>query len=142
MVSGEAGIRAFLFFETIRISSPVSPRTFFVSLFDALRACRFVAEAVISCRACLDAPIFLPLTREDLGVKKRVNVLGVTVGFFLGLLEPSSPGSGRGGEDGNRLPGVKLLSESAMVCGEIGSSPAIITVYQTLNKRKLKQNLD
>ena len=44
-----------------------------------------MAEAVRSRKTFLDAPSFLPLDRDDRGVKKRVNVRGVTVGRFLGL---------------------------------------------------------
>lgn len=40
----------------------------------------------MSLNACLAALILLLLPTEDLGVKKRVKVLGVTVGPFLGLL--------------------------------------------------------
>ena len=40
----------------------------------------------MSLNACLDAPIRPPRSRDDLGVKKRVNVLGVIVGALRGLL--------------------------------------------------------
>ena len=57
-----------------------------VSFVGVLRRLRFDAEAVMSLNACLDAPIRPPRSRDDLGVKKRVNVLGVIVGALRGLL--------------------------------------------------------
>ena len=48
---------------------------------------RLVPEAVMSLNACLDAPILDPRPSEDLGVKKRVNLFGVTVGDCLRLVE-------------------------------------------------------
>lgn len=57
-----------------------------VSFVGVLRLLRFEAEAVMSLNACLDAPIRPPLSKEDFGVKNRVNVLGVIVGALRGLL--------------------------------------------------------
>ena len=57
-----------------------------VSFVGVLRRARFDAEAVMSLKACLDAPIRPPRSRDDLGVKKRVKVRGVIVGALRGLL--------------------------------------------------------
>lgn len=65
------------------------------------RCGRFEAEAVISRSACLDAPTLLSLLRDDFGVKKRLNVRGVTFGPFLGFSEHwLLLARGRRGEDG------------------------------------------
>ena len=86
-------------------------------------------EAVISFNACLEAPTFLPLSKEDLGVKKRVKVLGVTVGFFFGFplvvswdwLEGK-----RGGDDGRVESGVEFLVLRGRSGGLLGKIAAIV----------------
>lgn len=55
---------------------------------------------MISRSACLDAPTLLSLLRDDFGVKKRLNVRGVTFGPFLGFSEHWLLVRGRRGEDG------------------------------------------
>lgn len=73
------------------------------------RWARFKAEAVISRSACLDAPTLLSLFRDVFGVKKRLNVLGVTFGPLLGFSEHWLLG-GRRGEDGGCGSDCGMLS--------------------------------
>ena len=46
---------------------------------------RLVADAVMSLKARLEAPILLPLEREARGVKNLAKDFGVTVGLAFGL---------------------------------------------------------
>lgn len=76
---------------------------------------RFEAEAVISRSACLDAPALLSLLRDDFGVKKRLNVRGVTLGPFLGFSEHwLLVVGGRRGDDGGGGSDCKLLLSSLL----------------------------
>lgn len=81
------GLGIFLF----RVVAPALPFRLLsyiciVSFVGVLRPLRFDACAVISLNARLDAPIRPPRSKEDLGVKKRVNDLGVIVGGLRCLL--------------------------------------------------------
>lgn len=78
---------------------------------------------MISLKACRDAPIFLPLPRDDLGVKKRVKVLGVTVDRLLGFPEHGLLGVGSDGEDGGFSSPFGLLLVSVS-CDEEASDEA------------------
>lgn len=91
MTSGEvSGEKRALFFEDVWISakpilsSPSRAGVFFPSCSPRVNL-RFEAAAVNSLSARLETPALLTLPAKDLGVKKRVNVRGVTVGFRLGL---------------------------------------------------------
>ena len=53
----------------------------------------------MSLKACLDAPMRPPRSREDLGVKNRVKDLGVIVGALRGLLRDSLPRLGSTGDE-------------------------------------------
>ena len=76
---------------------------------------RFEAEAVISRSTCLDAPALLSLLKDDFGVKKRLNVRGVTLGPFLGFSEHwLLVVGGRRGEDGGGGSDCKLLLSSPL----------------------------
>lgn len=65
---------------------------------------------MISRSACLDAPTLLSLLRDDFGVKKRLNVRGVTFGPFLGFSEHWLLVRGRRGEDGGGGSDCGILS--------------------------------
>ena len=91
MASGEvSGEKRPLFFEDVWISAkpissfPSRSGASFPSCSSGVNL-RFEAAAVNSLRARLETPAFLTLPVKDLGVKNRVNVRGVTVGFRLGL---------------------------------------------------------
>ena len=86
VTSTESGILRFLLFDSPRTFSPSSLNICMVSFVGVLRLLRFDAEAVMSLKACLDAPIRPPRSRDDLGVKNRVKLLGVIVGGLRGLL--------------------------------------------------------
>ena len=65
---------------------------------------------MISRSACLDAPTLLSLFRDDFGVKKRLNVRGVTFGPFFGFSEHwLLVVGGRRGEDGRGGSDCELL---------------------------------
>ena len=64
-----------------------------------LRLLRLEAAAVMSLKACLDAPILPPRLREDFGVKKRVKDLGVIVGGLRCLLPGWLLDTGSTGEE-------------------------------------------
>lgn len=140
VVSGETG--TFLFFVEVPLRPPSSLSIFsiesFLGVFHCGRTMRFEAEAVISLKVCLDAPIFLPLPSDDLGVKKRVKVLGVTVGRFLGLPEHGLLEIGRsGGESGSWLI-FGLLLVVSMACENEGSWSTILRKI----KHSMAQNLN
>ena len=99
VTSTESGIFRFLLFEPPTIPSSSSLNICTVSFVGVLRPLRFEAEAVISLNACLDAPIRPPRSREDLGVKNRVKVLGVIVGGLRGLLPCCFLGLGSTGDE-------------------------------------------
>ena len=74
------------FFKACSTSSSPSKNMLIRSLVGVRRpGLRFAADAVISLKACLEAPIFPPRGRDDRGVKNLVKVLGVTVGRALSL---------------------------------------------------------
>ena len=63
----------------------------------------------MSLNACLEAPIRPPRSREDLGVKNRVKVLGVIVGAFRGLLPFCLPRLGSAGEERRFSPLIEVI---------------------------------
>ena len=67
---------------------------------------------MISLNICLEDPKFLSLPIDDRGVKKRVKVLGVTVGFFLGLWESWLLERGSNGDDSGDCSCVGFSFES------------------------------
>lgn len=91
----------------------------------------------MSRNACLDAPIIVPLSRDDLGVKKRVKVLGVTVGFFLGLLEPWLLVTGKTGEEGGGSSGTGVVRILVHAVSGSGSSIASgLTITLVISHKK------
>ena len=76
-----------------------SSRDCVVLLVVLVPSLRFKAEAVRFLSAFLEAPILPPLSREDLGVKKRVKDLGVIVGGLRGLPPVSFCNWGRIGDE-------------------------------------------
>ena len=91
-----------------------------VSFVGALRLLRLDAEAVMSLNACLDAPIRPPRSREDLGVKNRVKVLGVIVGALRGLLPCCLPRLGSTGEEARVSPFEAAQLDNRVSCDPIG----------------------
>lgn len=95
VVSGVSNAFLFLSFLLISLHSTQSPFHICTMGFLGERfletIVRLDAEDVISLKICLEAPTFVPNPTDDLGVKNRVKVLGVTVAFFLvlPLLVPS-----------------------------------------------------
>ena len=126
VVSGETGTFLFLFLD-VPLKPPSSllfvSKECFLGVLQSERPLRFAPEAVISLKVCLDAPIFPILPSDDLGVKKRENVLGVTVGRFLGLAEFET---GRRGEEGGSWLVVGLLIVVSMASENDGSWSAIL----------------
>lgn len=109
-MSTGSGIFRFLLFEPSTIPSPSSLNICMVSFVGVLRPLRFEAEAVISLNACLDAPIRPPRSRDDLGVKNRVKLLGVIVGGLRGLrvVLPCLLGLGSTGDEIRISPFVEV----------------------------------
>ena len=104
-----------------------------------LRPLRLVAEAVISLNTCLDAPILSPLSREDLGVKKRVNDRGVIVGALRGLLLWWSLGGGRIGDEA-RSPSIDAaLLDRTFSCEPIGVRSSIVAVSKSHSNSPIVQ---
>ncbi len=108
VTSRESGIFRFLLFEPLTFSWPPSLNICMVSFVGVLRPLRFDAEAVMSLNACLDAPIRPPRSREDLGVKNRVKLLGVIVGALRGLLPCCLPTLRSTGDEPRFSPFVEV----------------------------------
>lgn len=84
---------------------------------------------MMSLNACLAALILLLLPTEDLGVKKRVKVLGVTVGPFLVLLLTFSFNVGSGLDDIEFSSGVGCLLVWRLAGGQFSPSLAMTAFY-------------
>ena len=130
VVSGDTVLFLFLFLEVFPKLPCASSNALAVALLGSLpctRGSQLDAAAVISLKICLDVPLFFLGFKQDLGVKKRTNVLGVTVGCFLGLpvprilLEIGESGNGWG-----FVSGVNLLSFRISVCKERSEAISII----------------
>lgn len=88
---------------------------------------------MISLNACLDAPIRPPRSKEDLGVKKRVNDRGVIVGGFRCLLPLCFPGVGRIGEEAGSPPS----SDTAVLDGIFSWDPRGVKFSMILIKNTI-----
>ena len=121
VTSRESGILRFLLLGGPTVSSPYSSRICIVSFVGVLRLLRFDAEAVMSLNACLEAPIRPPRSREDLGVKNRVKVLGVIVGALRGLLPCCLLRLGSAGDEARFSPLVEVAQlDRGFSCDQSG----------------------
>lgn len=83
---------------------------------------------MISLNACLAALILSLLSDDGLGVKKRVKVLGVTVGPFLGLLPTRLSKAGSTGDDIKFSTGVGFLLVRRLFRGRFSARRAMTAV--------------
>lgn len=105
---------------------------------------RFGPVAVMSLKICLDFPILNFFSCDERGVKKRVKVRGVTVGFLLGLPElwhfGSGSGSGSAGDEGGEGGSCSRTTfsfESSRICKAIGDKCDILAIAWYLFSRRL-----